>query len=33
MNAMEALIAARDLLENVTPLAADCGQLCSAACC
>lgn len=33
MNAMEALVAARDLLENVTPLATDCGLLCSAACC
>lgn len=33
MTTMEALIAARDLLENVTPLNVDCGGLCSAACC
>ena len=33
MTTKEALIAARDLLENVTPLPTDCGQLCSAACC
>ena len=33
MTTKEALIAARDLLEDVTPLPTDCGQLCSAACC
>lgn len=33
MTTKEALIAARNLLENVTPLATDCGKLCSAACC
>jgi hypothetical protein len=33
MNTLEALVAARDRLETVTPLALDCGALCGAACC
>ena len=32
-SALEAVKAARDLLENVTPLPTDCGAFCSAACC
>lgn len=33
MNPLEALIAARELLENVTPLKQDCGRVCGGACC
>ena len=33
MTTKEALLAARDLLEQVTPLSTDCGALCGAACC
>ncbi len=33
MEALEAVQAARGLLENVTPLRADCGRVCGAACC
>ena len=33
MDRMEALLAARALLENATPLKGDCGRVCGAACC
>ncbi len=33
MTTKEALLAARELLEDVTPLPTDCGALCNAACC
>lgn len=33
MSAYEAVLAARDLLENLTPLKTDCGKLCQGACC
>lgn len=33
MNAKEAVLAAKELLENVTPLKFDCGKTCGAACC
>lgn len=33
MTTKEALLAARGLLEQVTPLSTDCGALCGAACC
>ena len=33
MNRIEALLAARALLENVTPLKGDCGRICGGACC
>ena len=33
MNALEAVRAARELLETVTPLQRDCGRYCGAACC
>lgn len=33
MNAVDALLAARALLAEVTPLRGDCGRLCGAACC
>lgn len=33
MNALEAVLRARKLLENVTPLQRDCGRICGAACC
>lgn len=33
MGALEAVIKARSLLENVTPLKTDCGRVCGGACC
>ena len=33
MNALEAVLAARDMLDAVTPLRADCGRYCGGACC
>ena len=33
MSAIQAVLAARELLENLTPLKTDCGRLCQAACC
>lgn len=33
MNATDTVLAARALLENLTPLKTDCGRLCAAACC
>ena len=33
MEALEAVMAARDLLEQVTPLRTDCGRYCGGACC
>lgn len=33
MSAYEAVLAARELLENLTPLKTDCGKLCQGACC
>ena len=33
MSAITAVLAARELLENLTPLKTDCGRLCQAACC
>ncbi len=33
MEPLDAVIAARELLENVTPLKGDCGRACGAACC
>ena len=33
MNRIESLLAARALLENVTPLKGDCGRICGGACC
>ena len=33
MKPLEAVLAARDLLETVTPLKNDCGQACGGACC
>ena len=33
MTAYEAVAAARECLENITPLADDCGKVCGAACC
>lgn len=33
MNALEAVIRAREMLENVTPLKRDCGRTCGGACC
>ena len=33
MHGLEAVIAARALLENVTPLRQDCGRICGGACC
>ena len=33
MSAITAVLAARELLENLTPLKTDCGRLCGAACC
>ena len=33
MTSMEAVAAARALLENVTPLKTDCGRICGGACC
>ena len=33
MDALSAVIAARELMENVTPLNMDCGRFCGAACC
>lgn len=33
MNALEAVQAAREILQNVTPMKTDCGRVCGAACC
>ena len=33
MDALQAVIAARELTENITPLNADCGRYCGGACC
>ena len=33
MSAYEAVLCARNLLENLTPLKTDCGRLCAGACC
>ncbi len=33
MRALDAVIAARRIMENVTPLRGDCGRYCGAACC
>ena len=33
MDALEAVLRARELLRDVTPLRRDCGQICGAACC
>lgn len=33
MNALQAVIAARELTEKITPLNADCGRYCGGACC
>lgn len=33
MNGLEAVIAARALLDNITPLRQDCGRICGGACC
>ena len=33
MNRIEALLAARAVLEDVTPLKGDCGRVCGGACC
>ena len=33
MDALEAVIRARDLLSDVTPLKTDCGRICGGACC
>ncbi|MBQ7784731.1 MAG: hypothetical protein IJ381_01090 [Clostridia bacterium] len=33
MNAADTLLAARELLKDLTPLKTDCGKLCGAACC
>jgi len=33
MSALDAVLAARGLLEELTPLKTDCGRLCQAACC
>jgi len=33
MTALSAVLAARDLLKDLTPLKADCGRLCQGACC
>lgn len=33
MSAIHAVLAARELLEDLTPLKTDCGRLCQAACC
>ena len=33
MSAVHAVLAARELLESLTPLKTDCGRLCQAACC
>lgn len=33
MNGLDAVIAAREILESVTPLRQDCGRICGGACC